>query len=82
VKAVIITAVQAERFAAEATLLTVHVARFAVSVREPKIVLLSVGMATATATRAARWTKAVSEGMVLELNQKLENKSFRFLGLL
>jgi hypothetical protein len=63
VNAVIITAVQAERFAAEATLLTVHVARFAVSVREPKIVLLSAGMATATAANAASLRKFVNEGI-------------------
>lgn len=59
VKAVMITAVQSERSAALATLFTVHVARFAVSVFDP----VPLGRATAAATRAARRTKAVSEGM-------------------
>lgn len=57
--AVIITAVQDERSAALATLLTVHVARFAVSVLE------TGGTATATATSAARRKKVVREGILL-----------------
>jgi hypothetical protein len=63
VNAVIITAVHADKLAALATLLTVHVARLAVSVLEPRIVLLSVGKATATAARDASLRKFVREGI-------------------
>jgi hypothetical protein len=59
----IITAVQSERSAALATLLTVQVARFAVSVLDAGVVL-SIGTATATATSEARRRKEVKEGIV------------------
>jgi hypothetical protein len=52
--------VQSERSAALATLFTVHVARLAVSVLDAVLLL---GMATAAATRDAKRTKLVSEGM-------------------
>jgi hypothetical protein len=59
------TAVQSERSAALATLFTVHVARLAVSVLDAVLLL---GMATAAATRDARRTKVMSEGMGGYLN--------------
>lgn len=57
VNASIRTEVQSERSAALATLLTVHVARFAVSVFDD-------GTATATATREARRRNVETEGML------------------
>jgi len=67
VKAVMMTAVQADKFAALATLLTVHVARLAVSVLDPCVILL--GIATARATRAARRMKPGSEGIFEEYDR-------------
>jgi hypothetical protein len=56
--------VHPDKFAALATLLTVHVARLAVSVLEPKIVLLSVGTAIAMAANTASSRKVVRESIV------------------